>query len=157
MNTTFSDQRRWSSGFTLVELLVTIVIVAMLTAIAVPGYRNHVVKTKRAAAAGCLVQFAAAMERYYTTQVSYDFEGITTGDTDPVRPPCATEGNMDLAYTFPMPSKTASPATLSATGYVLKAVPTSTTAARDKVCHTLTLDQRGTKDIEVRGTPTTCW
>lgn len=121
-----------AAGFTLVELMVVVLVVAMLSAIAIPGYRSHVVKTQRAAAQACLAQYAMLMERYYTTYLTYD-----DIDEDPPGPPgCADEGNMPLNYTFGLDD-------LSATTFTAQAVPTETFAARDKQCGTLSLDQAG--------------
>jgi type IV pilus assembly protein PilE len=52
-----------AAGFTLVELMVTVAIVAVIAAIAYPGYRAHVVKTQRGDAQACLEQYSAQMER----------------------------------------------------------------------------------------------
>ena len=58
-------------GFTLIEVMITVAIIAVLTAIAYPSYESHVTKTRRAAAAGCLLERAQFMERFYTTNLSY--------------------------------------------------------------------------------------
>jgi type IV pilus assembly protein PilE len=134
---------RRAAGVTLVELMVVLLIVAMLAAIAYPGYRSHVVKTQRAAAKGCLLQYAALMERYYTTQLTYiDADDLAV-------PGCASEGNMPLNYTFSL-------AGLSATAYTARAVPTTAFAARDTQCGTLTLNQAGVRGVS-SGTLTDCW
>lgn len=140
-NTCFRSRPR-AAGFTLVELLVVVTIVAILGAIAYPGYRSHVVKTQRAAAKACLTQYAALLERFYTTSMTY------VGA--PAAPACATEGSMDLHYTF-------STTGLSASGYTVRAVPTASFANRDKDCGTLTLNQAGVKNVLTLGTPDLCW
>jgi len=131
------------AGFTLVELMVTVLVVALLTAIAVPGYRNQVVKTQRSAAKACLAQYAQFMERYYTTQLTYVGADPDLG--------CAVEDNMNLHYSFGLVAGSA-----TATGYRLAATPTTRFAERDKQCGTLTLDQAGTRGVS-SGDVEVCW
>jgi len=60
-----------SRGFSLVELLVAVLIVAILMAVAMPSYQKHVVKTKRAEAKAILMSTAQALERCYSRNSSY--------------------------------------------------------------------------------------
>ncbi len=50
---------------------MVMVIIAILTAIAVPAYQSHVTKTNRSAAKSCLSEYAQYMERFYTTKLTY--------------------------------------------------------------------------------------
>lgn len=52
-------------GFTLIELLIAIVIVAILAAIAIPGYRSYVLRAQRAEATTSLLRAQAAQEKYF--------------------------------------------------------------------------------------------
>lgn len=63
--------KRTTHGFTLIELMVTVAIVAILAAIAYPSYRDQVNSSRRSDAQGALSSFALAMERYYTSTNSY--------------------------------------------------------------------------------------
>ena len=63
------DTRR--RGFTLVELMVVIVIVALLAAIAVPLYTNYVKDARRSEAAGALAGVATAEQTYYQRNLTF--------------------------------------------------------------------------------------
>lgn len=75
-------------GFTLVEVLVTMGIVGLIAAIALPSYRQSIRKSNRSDAQITLSRLATLEERYYFGNNSYtsDFADIVTGVTsgDPV-------------------------------------------------------------------------
>ena len=52
------------TGFTLIELVVAVCIVGILSAIAIPSYKQHTNKSRRAEAQVALVTFANAMEQW---------------------------------------------------------------------------------------------
>ena len=58
-------------GFTLVELMITVAIVALLAAIALPSYASYVARARRADARGQLVQAAQFMQRFYAANDSF--------------------------------------------------------------------------------------
>jgi type IV pilus assembly protein PilE len=129
---------------TLVELMVVVLIISVLAAIAVPGYRSHVVKTQRGAAKACLAQYVQLLERYYTTRLTY----VGAGALD--APGCADEGDMPANYTFTLVGAP------TALGFTAQAVPSDTFAARDTQCGTLTLNQAGERGVS-SGTLANCW
>lgn len=53
---------RRAGGFTLLELTITAIIVALLAAIALPAYRQHVLRSHRALVRAALVDIAAKLE-----------------------------------------------------------------------------------------------
>lgn len=54
------------NGFTLIELMITVVIVGILAAIAYPSYRNYMVQTRRSDAQIALTRTANLQERFFT-------------------------------------------------------------------------------------------
>jgi type IV pilus assembly protein PilE len=154
--------RRLGRGFTLVELMVALAVVAILAAIALPSYTAYVVRGKRAAAKVVLLQTAQAMERYYTANGSYLKAGAF--------PLAAVAGN--CVAVAPMDSNiTTHCVTGAATasgGFLLTATPCgdgafcpagSDAAFKDTVCDALTIDNTGIKGIggTYSGTADDCW
>jgi type IV pilus assembly protein PilE len=137
---------RRGAGFTLIELMIVVAIIAILTAIAYPAYTQYITKTRRVAAEGCLSENANFMERYYTTNLTY------TGAVLPALD-CASTQQTGSYYQYDFPSGSASAAT-----YTIEAVPIGSQLTNDTKCGTLTLDQTGKR--KASGDPTAvagCW
>jgi prepilin-type N-terminal cleavage/methylation domain-containing protein len=105
-------QPRRAAGFTLIELMITVLIVAILAAIAIPGYRNYVIRAQLVDATNGLSGLRANMERYYQDNRTYaSVNGYTT--------PCAvtplTSGSFSLTCTG-AGAPTLTTYTLTATG-----------------------------------------
>ena len=156
------NRTRQSAGFTLIELMVVVAIIAILAAIALPTYTSYITKTRRAAAKGCLSEYANYMERYYTTNLRYDqsddatpVANPVTGTTPTLVLDCASAQQTGANYTYDFPSTS-----LSASIFTVEAIPIpgSAQATRDTLCGTLTLNQAGTRNI-IGGTGTVaqCW
>lgn len=60
-----------NKGFTLMEIMVVVTIMAILIAIAVPSYRQYVTKGNRTGMQAELMQIASALERYKALQMTY--------------------------------------------------------------------------------------
>lgn len=59
------------NGFTLMELMVTLVILGILTAMAVPQYQKYVVRSNRIAMQADLMRISSALERIKAVQLTY--------------------------------------------------------------------------------------
>lgn len=163
MNMNCSNIRTSASrqqGFTLIELMVVVVIVALITAIAIPSYRNHVIKANRAAAEGFMLQIANKEE-----QVVMDMRSYVAVANNAAFPAVPAAGGLGLA----VPSDVATNYTISVAlvagpppGYMITAVPTNP-PQNDTLCQTLTLDATGAKGIAATagtaptGTVPVCW
>lgn len=66
-----------SFGFTLIELMITVAIVAILSAIALPAYNQYVIRGNRAAAQAAMMDIANRQQQYFLTNRSYT---ATVGD-----------------------------------------------------------------------------
>jgi type IV pilus assembly protein PilE len=145
-------------GFTLIELMIVVAIIAIIAAIAYPSYINSVVKTKRAAAEGCISEYANYMERYYTTNMRYDQD--LNGAANAVLAPtltldCASAANSGADYTF---SVTATkPTDTPPNTYTVTATPIGVQLSRDTKCGAVSVNQLGTRAISGSGTVADCW
>ena len=136
--------QRQNKGFTLIELVVAIAIVAILATIAYPSYMGQVVKARRSAGAACLMEQAQFMERYYSTNMGYAGAAL---------PNTACEADLNGHYVIAF---SAGP---DATSYTLAATPQGQQAARDAQCGTMSVNERGTKSVSGSNsaTPSSCF
>jgi type IV pilus assembly protein PilE len=58
-------------GFTLIEVMITVVIISILASIAYPAYINHVDRSRRSEGMSMLLIVASQQERFYTRNNSY--------------------------------------------------------------------------------------
>ncbi len=138
-----AGHRRSSQGFTLIELMIAVAVIAILASIAIPSYQQHVIKTRRATAAACMMEAAHFMERYHTTNLRYS----TAAGGNPTLPACSQD--VSAFYTVGFNG------TATATTYRLQAVPQGAQATKDTTCGTLGINQTGAKSISTGGTSVT--
>lgn len=74
------SRRSAYDGFTLLELMIVVAIVAILATIAYPSYREQVMKSRRADAKAALYNWAQALERCYTQYGAYDDDNCSAID-----------------------------------------------------------------------------
>jgi type IV pilus assembly protein PilE len=64
-------RKRLHSGFTLIEVMIVVAIVAILAAIALPSYTQYVLRGYRSEARNMLLEASQWMEKNYTLTQSY--------------------------------------------------------------------------------------
>ncbi len=84
-------QARTAAGFTLIEVVIALAIVAMTTSFAVSSYRRHLVRSHRIEAAQSLLTAAAEQEKFYLAHGHYGdrLDGVA-GDDPPGLPVAST-------------------------------------------------------------------
>lgn len=152
------------SGVTLIELLITVVIIGILTAVAMPSYRNHVAQVNRAEVKGILLENAQFLERNYASNNCYHRTDASC---------TTTTANVTLPYTQSPKTGTAKynitvvynadsggAACTNATStpafgqcFILSAAPTGNMTGDQ--CGTYTLDQAGRQGPA--GSVESCW
>ena len=66
------------AGFTLIELIITVVVVSVLAAVALPAFFDQVRKSRRAEAISAINQVAQAQERWRSNNPAYAAQFIVT-------------------------------------------------------------------------------
>ncbi|WP_192906692.1 type IV pilin protein [Luteimonas marina] len=143
----YRRRRTAARGFTLIELMITVGIVAVLAGIAYPVYNDSIRKGKRGQAKAALVELAQRAERHRTVQGSYAGFWTTVDTAHRVSPRDGAKA-YDLTFT---PNDANTEFTLAAAPYGSQ--------TGDTRCMTLTLTQAGEKDVGggATGTAADCW
>ncbi|MES9962451.1 MAG: type IV pilin protein [Candidatus Sedimenticola sp. 20ELBAFRAG] len=142
-----------SRGFTLIELMIVVAIIAILAGIGYPLYTEYVLKARRADAKAVLLEASQHMERFYTENLTYVGASLSDrngdGNPDDDRLDAAPKGEdpannnhfYDVAIVGP-----------TATTYTLTATPRGNQVNDD--CGTMTVDNTGaTTPVN----PDHCW
>jgi type IV pilus assembly protein PilE len=132
---------RQAGGFTLIEVMITVAIVGILAAIAVPSYKKSVQKTQRSVAKGLVMEQAQLLERFYTASQAGTFTGGPSASL--VSPKGATGSAIryNIATTIPAGGAT----------YTVTATPTTQQSSDE--CGTLSMTNTGLQSPSTAG----CW
>lgn len=136
---------KYNKGFTLVELMITVVIVGILASVAIPAYTQYTVRAKRAAAESFIMSVANKQEQYILDARQY----ATTLALLNMTPPADVSAHYNITITTDM---TATPP-----AYTIEAAPTGSQATNDTKCGTVSINQAGTKGETGTGALGDCW
>jgi type IV pilus assembly protein PilE len=130
------------TGFSLLELLIVMAIVAILLAVSYPLYLSHLVKARRDQAAVDLLYIASQLENFYSLHDTY--QGATLESLG------VSGFTSDHSYAMSLQS-------LSDSSYLIAATPQSHQAESDLQCQTLMTNEQGEKMISGNGNALNCW
>ena len=136
-------------GFTLIELMVVVAVIALLAGIGYPSYQEHVARSRRAEAKAALLENAQWMERQYSISRSYLVDGSGGDITDDRLPRRASPATGAAAYQVRLATGR------TATSFELQAVPQG--AMADDDCGTLTLTHTGVQGVTGSKPVAGCW
>jgi type IV pilus assembly protein PilE len=131
---TLRRQRRPESGFTIMELLIATVVLAVIVSLALPSYLDSIRKSRRADAVAALNAVQQAQERWRANRPTYSAHLATTEETPGLGLPGTTANGY---YTVSLSGA-------SATGYTVTATAVSgTSQANDGSCQRMAVRMAG--------------
>ena len=134
-------------GFTLVELMIGIAIVAILLAVAYPSFAQQLAKSRRTDAKSALLGCAQMLERYSTQSGNY------TAGTDASVAASCVGASKNGYYTLPNGNI---PTTAGAGTFLIQATPVGIQAS--DACGTFTYTQDGSRGVSGATLPSArCW
>ncbi len=145
--------RKYHGGFTLIELMIVIVIVAIISAYAYPSYVQYIVNTKRTAATSVLLQIADRQQQFFMDSKTYTADITNLGfPSDPLE---ISDDGRSMASGDSSNVYSISLSNVTITTYTITATPLNVQLSRDTDCGALTFDQSGAKGAG--GNVEDCW
>jgi type IV pilus assembly protein PilE len=146
-------QTQKQRGFTVIELMIVVVIVAILLSIGLPSYQQQLQKARRTLGRAELMEVMARQEQFFLnhrqyaaalTDLGYPASPYAIG-TDGNDGPATAAGRIYLIEISTLP-----------VGFALFAIP-QLTQSRDRLCGTLSLTSAGVKTATGSASPQECW
>lgn len=135
-----------ANGFTLIELMIVVAVVAILAAIALPSYQDSVRKSRRGQAKADMVEYAQRAERFHTINNTY--VGFNTIPAAPLPVVSPREAGATPAYRL---DYAATQNTFTITAQPLGG------QLNDTRCLDLSINQANVKTENGSGTLSDCW
>jgi type IV pilus assembly protein PilE len=140
----------------MIELLITMAVLAILASIAVPAYNSYVLKSHRTDATTALLDLASMEERFFSTQNFYSATATDLGYTAfPV-----TVGSGYYQISAPTVTAAVAPTALAPAGtpaaFTITATPVGT-QVNDSTCASFTISSTGAQTATPAANAATCW
>jgi len=132
--------KKFIQGFTLIELMIVVVVIATLVGLAFPSYIEFITRARRSDGQALLLDAAARQERFFFNANTYTTDTDAMGFNDPAKSP-------DEHYTLTVVDA-------DQDSYTLQAAPNGD-QVNDEYCGWLQLTSQGTKSSEHDGPR--CW
>ena len=153
LNFAFHKNPRRITGFTLIELMITAAIVAVLSAIALPSYTSYIARANRADARAQLVQVAQFMQRFYAANDSFAFDraippnGVTNFiPSNLTQSPAPTGTGSTKLYELAIPAQT-----ITGISFEIRMVPVDGGHMSNDQCGAFSFDSTGKRGIVLAG------
>jgi type IV pilus assembly protein PilE len=143
-----------AAGFTLVELMTTIVIAAILLSIAVPSYTSQVRKSRRTEARTAVLDLATREERYFSVNNNYSAKDFDLGYGGTSTSSAAIAG-LPVGGGYYTVTVTTPAAAAGQAGFLIVATAVGS-QAKDTQCLTFSVDQSGLQS-SAPAPAETCW
>lgn len=147
------------SGFTLVELMVTLVVAAILLTIAIPAYQTQIRESRRTEAKTALLDLAGREETLYSTINQYSLVPTDVGYLGNQFP--VQVGSPYYSVDVKVPNPNAVVTVPPTPSFLITATPIAgTSQAQDAPCQSFSVDQLGNqtaKDAGGAANNKTCW
>lgn len=131
-----------TKGFNLIELLITLAIISILSALCLPVYSEHIIRARRLEAEINLIKLANALEKYYLLNNTY--ENATLNQLN------FSSLIADNQYQLQIVS-------VNSSEFSIKAIPLKKQADEDALCGSILLNSSGNKAITGSGNISECW
>lgn len=142
--------QRPARGFSLIELMIVVALVAILASLAVSSYRRYVMRANRTEARIALLSIQAAQEKFFLQNNGY----ATSMATVLAAPPAGLGIGLSAGGLTPSGNYTISFSAATANTYTLQAVATGPQTSDTAACLTFTIDEQGTR---TPADSTGCW